>query len=63
MNGRTSRAKQSEPDLCAEQVRLLYEGAPTAALANMVNAAILAFLLWDVAPGRRARLARCLLAV
>lgn len=29
---------------------MLYAGAPTAALANTINAVILAFLLWDVTP-------------
>ncbi len=50
MNGTISRARQGETDVHAEQVRMLYGGAPTAALANTINAAILAFLLWDVIP-------------
>ena len=50
MKGTISRARQDESEIHAEQVRMLYEGAPAAALANAVNAAILAFLLWDVIP-------------
>ena len=45
-----SQTRKDEAELHAEQVRMLYAGAPTAALVNTVNAAILAFLLWDVMP-------------
>ncbi len=48
MKDAISRARQGETEVRAEQVRMLYEGAPTAAMANAVNAAILTFLLWDV---------------
>lgn len=50
MKGTISRARQGETEVHAEQVRILYKGAPTAALANAVNATILTFLLWDVIP-------------
>lgn len=50
MKDAISRARQGETEVHAEQVRMLYEGAPTAALANTINAVILAFLLWDVTP-------------
>jgi PAS domain S-box-containing protein len=50
MKDKIARDRQGEIELHAEQVRMLYEGAPAAALANAVNAAILAFLLWDVIP-------------
>jgi PAS domain S-box-containing protein len=45
-----SRAQEDKVELHAEQVRMLYAGAPTAALVNAVNASILTFLLWDVIP-------------
>jgi PAS domain-containing protein len=48
MKGTISQAKRGETEVHAEQVRMLYEGASTAALVNAVNAAILTFLLWDV---------------
>jgi PAS domain S-box-containing protein len=48
MKNAIARARQGETEVHAEQVRMLYEGAPTAALANAVNAVILTFLLWDV---------------
>jgi PAS domain S-box-containing protein len=50
MKSAISRARQGETEVHAEQVRMLYEGAPTATLANAVNAVILTFLLWDVIP-------------
>lgn len=50
MKSNRSRTRQDEAELHAEQVRMLYAGAPTAALVNAVNAAILTFLLWDVIP-------------
>lgn len=50
MNGTISQAGRGETEVHAEQVRMLFEGAPTAALVNTINAAILAFLLWDVIP-------------
>jgi PAS domain S-box-containing protein len=50
MNGAIAQAGQSGTEVHAEQVRMLYEGAPTAALVNTLNGAILAFLLWDVMP-------------
>lgn len=50
MKGTISQLRQGETDIHAEQVRMLYEGAPTSALANVVNAAVLTFLLWDVIP-------------
>ncbi len=50
MNGATAQARQGETEVHAEQVRMLYAGAPTAALVNTLNGAILAFLLWDVIP-------------
>ncbi len=48
MKSKPSRDRQGETELHAEQVRMLYEAASAAALANAVNAAILVFLLWDV---------------
>jgi len=50
MKGAISRTRQGETDIHAEQVRMLYAGAPTASLANTVNAAILVFLLWNALP-------------
>ena len=50
MKDTLSRARQGETEVLAEQVRMLYGGAPTAALANTINAVILAFLLWDAIP-------------
>jgi PAS domain S-box-containing protein len=50
MKSTISQTSHGETDIYAEQVRMLYEGAPTAALANTANASILVFLLWDVTP-------------
>jgi len=50
MNGTMSHVRRGETEIHAEQVRMLYDGAPTAALANTLNGAILAFLLWDAIP-------------
>jgi PAS domain S-box-containing protein len=50
MKGANQRARQDETEIHAEQVSMLYAGAPTAALANTINASILVFLLWDVIP-------------
>lgn len=50
MKGTIAQTRQSETDVHAEQVRMLYAGAPTAALANAINAAVLTFLLWEVIP-------------
>ncbi|MGZ8244779.1 sensor histidine kinase [Methylomagnum sp.] len=39
-----------EPEVCAAQVRLLYEQAPSALIATLANAAILVFILWKLVP-------------
>lgn len=41
------RSTGSSTPVYLEQVRMLYDGAATALLANVVNASILTYLLWD----------------
>ncbi|OGW66173.1 MAG: hypothetical protein A3H49_09580 [Nitrospirae bacterium RIFCSPLOWO2_02_FULL_62_14] len=45
-----AQAAHAATSVYADQVRMLYAGAPTAVLVNIANAAILTYLLWDVTP-------------